>query len=700
MKAWILLPFLFICLHFSKAQNNTVFVIDTVPPGGVELNQFWKFHSGDNADWASSDFDDNLWDTINTAELNAANFTGIGWFRIHLGFDSSLSSLPLALGILQTSASEIYFNGRKLMSLGKVSTDAAREERYSSKLLPTALNFIPGTECIIAVRYSNHKQDSNDKGFNAFIIPANEQIVSFLEEKTGINSISSVFLFGFIVALGIAHLFIFLFYKANKSNLFYFFFAALLSIYALTPFFEISVSSASLFDSFENLTGKLFPIVLTTLIILVYSIFYERFPKVVWYILSLGLINFILTFLQWEHKNIIIYIFVVLSIIEVLRVVITALIKKKQGSLIIGIGTGIFIVLVSVILLIILFPTDSDFSRFWILFVFAIMSIPVSMSLYLAKQFAATNNDLKRKLTEVEYLSAKNLEQEKEKQKILETQKETLEIQVKERTQEIVEQKTIIEEKNKDITDSIDYAKTIQDAILPDKELKNKYFPDSFILFKPKDIVSGDFYWFTEKDGKRLIAACDCTGHGVPGALMSMIGNNILNQIVNEKGITSPDEILNQLHKEIRKTLKQENQNEAKDGMDIAVIAFNSTYEIEFAGAQRPLWIIKGDGILTLTEIKGDKFAIGGMQEETERKFTNHKITLTENNSCYIFSDGFADQFSVLDKKLMTGRFKQTILSINQKSMPEQELFLNNFIEDWRGAREQIDDILVIGIRI
>src|ERR1035437_3560142 len=135
MKTRILLFFLIVCTLFSTAQNSTVFIIDTVPSGGIELNELWKFHAGDDSLWASPFFDDSSWDTINTADLNAANFIGIGWFRLHVVFDSSLSSLPLALGMMQTSASEIYFNGRKLMSLGKVSIDAAKEERYSSKLL-------------------------------------------------------------------------------------------------------------------------------------------------------------------------------------------------------------------------------------------------------------------------------------------------------------------------------------------------------------------------------------------------------------------------------------------------------------------------------------------------------------------------------------------------------------------------------------
>ena len=292
-----------------------------------------------------------------------------------------------------------------------------------------------------------------------------------------------------------------------------------------------------------------------------------------------------------------------------------------------------------------------------------------------------------------------------------------------------------IESKNKDISDSINYSKRIQDASLAPKELKYKLFPDAFVLFKPKDIVSGDFYWYAEKDGKRLIASCDCTGHGVPGALMSMIGNNILNQIVNEKGITAPAEILNHLHKEVRKALKQDEQGATKDGMDIALISFNTETEIEYAGAHRPLWILsssesgfgsvkegaevrqsrsseetieKGAQISVhsppnceVTEIKLDKFSIGGYQSETERKFTNHKISLSKGDCIYIFSDGFVDQFGGKDgKKYMSKRFKDILLANYSMPMLEQENTLIKTFETWKGSHEQVDDVLVIGIRI
>jgi len=289
------------------------------------------------------------------------------------------------------------------------------------------------------------------------------------------------------------------------------------------------------------------------------------------------------------------------------------------------------------------------------------------------------------------------LQEEQEKKQLLENQKQMLETQVKERTAEITEQKEIIEEKNKDITDSINYAKRIQNAILASKEIKYKLFPDAFVLFKPKDIVSGDFYWFAGKDGKRLIAACDCTGHGVPGALMSMIGNNLLNKVVNEKAVTSPNKILTEIDAELRKTLKKEENVDSKDGMDVALLSFSGDTEMEYAGANRPLWIIR-DG--KLEETKATKISIGGDRFGQQIEFVNHLVKLKKGDTVYIASDGFADQFNNNDKKLMTKRFKEILLGIQHLPMVEQEKYLDEFIDKWRGALEQTDDILVIGIRV
>ncbi len=274
----------------------------------------------------------------------------------------------------------------------------------------------------------------------------------------------------------------------------------------------------------------------------------------------------------------------------------------------------------------------------------------------------------------------------------IQKEKKILEIKVAERTKELAQ-------KNKDITDSIQYAKRIQEAILPTRETIFKQLPESFILYRPKDIVSGDFYWFCKKDNKKIIAVVDCTGHGVPGAFMSMIGHNLLNHIVIENGVTSPEKILSKLNSGVQDALKQKSaEGETMDGMDVSLCAIDSEKnEIEYAGAFRPLYFIKG-GILE--KIEGSKFPIGGAQQENERDFAQTFRKVSKGDMLYMASDGYADQFGgPKGKKFMTKRFQELLLEIHAFDPVSQKKILDDRITDWRGKLEQVDDILVIGIR-
>lgn len=262
----------------------------------------------------------------------------------------------------------------------------------------------------------------------------------------------------------------------------------------------------------------------------------------------------------------------------------------------------------------------------------------------------------------------------------------------------------IIEEKSKDIRDSINYAQRIQQAILPAFEKIDKGLKDYFVFFKPKDIVSGDFYWHaavktTPKDAPSedivVIAAVDCTGHGVPGALMSIIGSTILNQTITNPDVNTPADVLSFLNKEINKTL-----NSIKDGMDMALCVINlEKLELQYAGANNPLYIVRHKQFI---EVKPDKQAIGADTENAEIKvFTNHKIKLEKGDSIYLFTDGYADQFGGPNgKKFKYKKFQELLIEIQDNSMEEQKHILNFHFEQWKGALEQVDDILVIGIRV
>jgi serine phosphatase RsbU (regulator of sigma subunit) len=256
-----------------------------------------------------------------------------------------------------------------------------------------------------------------------------------------------------------------------------------------------------------------------------------------------------------------------------------------------------------------------------------------------------------------------------------------------------------IERKHQEIVDSVTYAQRIQEAILPSRTEINQAIPHNAIMFKPRDIVSGDFYWFSQKGEESILACVDCTGHGVPGAFMSMIGNTLLNQIVNERDIVQPNLILNELNKEITSALKQDAAgSDSRDGMDISIININANKkQLQYAGANRPLYFVRNNELI---ETKANKVAIGGHMQEEEKHFTNHVFELQKGDTIYLSSDGYADQFSPSDKKLMTKRFKEIILGIQHLSMPEQEKYLAQYIDEWRGIMEQTDDVLVIGVRV
>jgi serine phosphatase RsbU (regulator of sigma subunit) len=264
---------------------------------------------------------------------------------------------------------------------------------------------------------------------------------------------------------------------------------------------------------------------------------------------------------------------------------------------------------------------------------------------------------------------------------------------------EVEQQKEMLEERNKSITDSINYAKKIQHTILPSEKMLQRLLPEHFMLYLPKDIVSGDFYWVVSpKPGEVIIAIADCTGHGVPGALMSMIGVSLLNEIVTEKKITRPDLVLNQLRESVIKALSSEEGTEGRDGMDIVLCRFDMNKNIlEFAAANNPLWIIDGESLI---EYKGDKFPVGPHAGEI-RLFTLHEMQLKKGMCVYAFSDGYADQFGGHSgKKFKYRQLQELIASIAGKPMEEQGKELQQVFESWKGALEQVDDVLVAGIRI
>ena len=266
-------------------------------------------------------------------------------------------------------------------------------------------------------------------------------------------------------------------------------------------------------------------------------------------------------------------------------------------------------------------------------------------------------------------------------------------------THQVEQQKEQLAIKNRNITDSINYAKRIQEALMPSEKSFKKILPESFVFHQPKDIVSGDFFWISERGTKIYVAAVDCTGHGVPGAFMSIIGFELFRNITHSRGVDDPSQILNILNQEFEQIFRDVENYTFKDGMDIAFCVIDKQSRIlEFSGAVNPIYLIRDNKV---TEIRGSRFSVGlDDNYDNEQTFENKQIVLQEDDMFYIFSDGYADQFGGTEgKKLKVGKFRELIVSLQNYPLDEQKQQLNEFLDNWKGNGPQIDDILVIGRR-
>lgn len=281
----------------------------------------------------------------------------------------------------------------------------------------------------------------------------------------------------------------------------------------------------------------------------------------------------------------------------------------------------------------------------------------------------------------------RSMQKEIERRKIIEQQ-------LMQSTIEILAQKTIIETKNKEITESIEYAQHIQHALLTPSHIVKEYLKKSFILYKPKDIIAGDFYWIEHVDDKIFFAAADCTGHGVPGAMVSVLCHNALNRSISEFGLDQPAKILDKTRAFVIEEFANA-EEEVKDGMDIVLCMLQGNH-LAYAGANNPLWIISNG---ELTEIKADRQPIGLFDHS--HPFTEHTFELKKGDTVYIFSDGYRDQFGgPKGKKFKVEPFRKLLLSIQQAPMSKQRMIIDQVFEEWKGNLEQIDDVCVIGVRI
>jgi serine phosphatase RsbU (regulator of sigma subunit) len=269
--------------------------------------------------------------------------------------------------------------------------------------------------------------------------------------------------------------------------------------------------------------------------------------------------------------------------------------------------------------------------------------------------------------------------------------------------EEIEAQSDLVNQRNEEITDSLNYAMKIQSAVLPPEQYFHEILNDVFIYFKPRDIVSGDFYWIKQVNQYVILAAADCTGHGVPGAFMSMLGMSYLNEIVHRKEVTQANQVLNELRKQIRNSLRQHGTpEESKDGIDMALCVLDEKNKVlQFSGANNPMYLIRNNnGDPELIEFKADPMPLGYYQGRF-KPFKNNHIQLKFGDMIYLFSDGFMDQKGGEEcKKFLSKNFKRLLMEIYEEPLKNQQMILDAAFSDWKGDNPQVDDVLVIGVRV
>lgn len=799
----VALCLLFVCVGYAQNTNPTYIPKDIYmlsqdsfakyPQAAIPLQRKgWKYKEGDEVAWSKTTYNDSSWQFCRSTQLHYDSipkdfWKGIAWFRLHFKVSEELKNTILELNIRHYGASEIYLDGKLIKKFGTVSALSASEKCFFPTSVYMALPLNGADEHILAIRYSNQNANlyrnryGNAYPFAGFTSVFSADFQQKLDERT-VNYLSVfanfVLLGGLALGFWLINLSSFLLFSRDKILLWSSLFmgtvtGAMLLNYRSFELYE-NIQLIVILAEYSRTFGNYFFVL--AYMGFIYSAFYENMPKKLYIFIGitilLGIIDNFVGFSTLNISNITrtsVRIFIIFGLVlEIIRVMIVAIWRKKPSSTILGIGLFVFFVAIFPLNLAVaispkLLATLPQ-KAFNLSYFIAFFAILLSMTLYIARRNSKLNRTLLSQIVEVKALSGKSILQEQEKQRILNNQKFELEQQVELRTKELKDtneelsiifntvnqQKRLIEESHKSITSSISYAKRIQDSMLPLTEKIVQYLgkDNFFILNKPRDVVSGDFYWFHTFNNEQVIvnnvittidsqisvlAVADCTGHGVPGAFMSMIGSQMLDEIVIQNYIVSPEKILGKLHKEVRRILKQET-TDSRDGMDIAIVVLSADLQekenknspkfntLAYAGAMNAAYLVKIPNLDPLQIDKNEvqnreimtlqatKFPIGGHQssQEIERVFKKQILDLQELREnytllLYLPSDGYQDQFGGINNhKFMVRRFRELLTAIADLPLQAQQQELKTTIESFmdEGKEKQIDDILVFGIKL
>ena len=672
--------------------------------GPVDLNGQWEFYWKKLMD--PSDFDSNNSVRAEYIEVPRGwarqagkSFPELGYatYRLKVKVPNKDTDYNFIFMSIFASA-KLWVNGTLCFEKGKV---AATKENSSPEFI---------TEFYTPIKYNSHRDTLDiiiqvaDFDFGGPASGIRRKIIfgpvtQITAEAIKISAIKSSLL-GILLVIIVYHIFLFV-YRRNEPSYLVF---ALLGIVA--AFWTIY--SSGMFSEFFTyrsylLIGETGPALFPALLVLFYYYIYkeEVHKIVVRAFLAIGIIFMMIFLMSSTHTmSKILTIFSMNMLIPPAYLLcyslLKAIVRRQQGAVLSYLGVLIMFTSVMhdaflTIGMIVGFGNYISTQGFMVLIII--------QSLVLAQLFSQTyrkNISLNLNLEKIVEERTKTID---EQRAVLEEQN----LGLLAHKEEIQARNEMLKQRNEEITDSLNYAMRIQSAMLPPDSYFSELIIDNFILFKPKDIVSGDFYWIKHVNQYVIVVAADCTGHGIPGAFMSILGMGYLNEIVHRREITQANMILNELRKQIKASLRQHGDRyESKDGMDMALASFNlKEHKMQYAGANNPLYLIRGIGKeAEIIEYKADSMPIG-YYPGNEKPFTNHEIQLRPGDTLYMSSDGFIDQKGgENNKKYTSNRFKDLLLGIQNESMHDQKLILENKFIDWMGNNPQVDDVLVIGMRI
>ncbi|MBK9282844.1 MAG: SpoIIE family protein phosphatase [Sphingobacteriaceae bacterium] len=702
---------------------SLVFLATSLPAqtGHIHLSDTGKNALLQLIHWEIFNAETKTWDSIQESYcIENRDFNSIVKFRKKLIIDSGLVGVPLTINVYHFGASDFFMDGKKIGGFGIPANQAEDEICINPKSKRITYAFLKAGTHWLEVNYSNHlfhsfysKLNESCAGFEVLISKSS----SVYSSKLGTNGLFStgfLIVIGILFALGLLHCLIYFFYKKEVSNLYFAVFTTLFAL--LISLFEIAHASESprLIILSLFLRWRLLIPVFYFLLQLVFAVADikkgSRLRQLV------NIVTIVAAVLLFGIPNLYsLIIFALIALYTTFSCILTGMLisrikaEKGNGIRIVKMGLQIFIYFAAVYFVVSNFLNLSfasgPFGQVFIftLLVLGILSLPISMSTYLAFMFTKNNRDLILQLHKVEKLSELTIQQEKEKKLMLEKQNEELESQVKIRTAEVVEQREELAIKNKEIIDSINYARKIQHALLAHKELLQENLPEHFILFQPKDIVSGDFYWATKTIDKSesselftsrfFLAVCDSTGHGVPGAFMSLLNIGFLTEAINEKKILNPGEVFNFVRERLIHNLSREEQKDGFDG--VLLLLPEKDKVLQYAAANCKPVIIRAGNLL---ELEADRMPVG--MGERKNNFNTFSVKVEKGDVLYIYTDGFADQFGgPKGKKFKYKNLNEFLKIISYLDMNAQRDELKKMFEDWKGELEQVDDVCVVGIK-